>query len=155
MSYRSVIMLTRPWTSAFVLLATATLAGCAGGEIDPSDGDPGLGNFVRDAPVRGNLYIEVTDPRGTPIQPELVILTADGGEPLEAQCWDPQQGGCTVWLGDFEAMEWVTAWATTPCGHRFGTTVPLGPEVDEAEPFEAAVTVVSVSGLCDGRDPSP
>jgi len=148
-------MQTRPWTTAFALLLAATLAGCAGGEIDPTEGDPGLGNFIREAPVKGDLYIEVTDPRGNPIQPERVVLTVDGGEEIEAACMDPQASGCTVWLGDFEAMEWVTAWATTPCGHRFGTTVPLGPDVDEGEPFEAAVTILGVSGLCEGRDPSP
>lgn len=148
-------MQTRRRIPGFALLFAVTLAACASGEIDPIEGDPGLGNFVRDAPVRGDLYIEFTDPRGNPIQPERVILTVDGGDEVEATCMNPQEGGCTVWLSDFEAMEWVSAWATTACGHRFGTTVPLGPEVDEGEPFEAAVTIVGVSGVCEGREPIP
>ncbi len=122
--------------------------------IDELDDEPDLAEFVRETPVEGHLYVEVTDSRGEPLQPDSVVLTTDGRQTAEANCMLSEDGRCRVWSGDFEAMERVTAWATS-CGHRFGAAVPLGPDVDEAEPFEGAVTIVAVSGLCTADQPIP
>ena len=147
-------MHTRPWNWGAALLLPGLLAGCAGGDIDALDDEPGLAEFVRDAPVEGDLYIEVTNSRGEPLQPDSVVLTVDGEQTVETDCMLSEDGRCRVWLGDFAAMERVTAWATS-CGHRFGAAVPLGPDVDEAVPFERAVTIVGVSGLCTADEPIP
>lgn len=111
-----------------------------------------MAEFVRELPVEGDLYVEVTNSRGEPLQPDSVVLSIDGERTIEADCMLAEEGRCRVWVGNFEAMERVTAWATS-CGHRFGAAVPLGPEVDEAEPFEGAVTIVGVSGLCAADEP--
>ncbi len=152
-SYVSYTMLTRPWNWSCLLLPLA-LFGCAGGDIEDVGGEPSLAEFVRETPVRGDLYIEVTDVRGKPLQPERVEISVDGETTIETTCMDEQKGRCRVWIGDFEALEHVTAWATT-CGHRFGAALPLGPDVDEGLPFEAAVTVVGVQGLCGSGQPVP
>lgn len=147
-------MHTRPWKWAAALLLPGVLAGCAGTETDELEDEPGLAEFVRDEPVQGDLYIEVTDSRGEPLQPDSVVLTIDGDQTVDADCMLSEDGRCRVWIGDFAAMSHVTAWASS-CGHRFGAALPLGPDVDEAEPFEGAVTIVGVPGLCTADTPIP
>ncbi|MCR9161346.1 MAG: hypothetical protein ACE37F_12195 [Nannocystaceae bacterium] len=144
-------MHTRPWNWAAALLLPGLLGGCASGEIDD---DAAPGSAVREAPVQGDLFIEVTDSRGAPLQPDSVVLTIDGERTVEADCMHGEDGRCQVWVGGFAAMQRVTAWASS-CGHRFGAAVPLGPEVDESEPYEGAVTIVGVAGLCTGGTPIP
>jgi len=152
LSYSSTTMHTRPWNMGSALLAATLLAGCAGTEVDTPEGDPALGEFVRDQPVQGDLYIEVTDASGTPLQPDMVELRVDGVPTQTARCMDDASETCSVWLSEFAAMERVSAWATL-CGHRFGAALPLGPDVDETQPFEASVTIVAASGLCTAADP--
>lgn len=146
-------MLTRTQPRGFALLALSLLAGCAGGDVEDFDDDPSLGTFVREAPVKGDLYIEFADARGEPLHPESMELSIDGAEGIAVDCMVEDGGLCTTWLGDFEALERVTVWATS-CGHRFGTVLPLGPDVDEGAPYQASVTILGVSGLCQADDPS-
>lgn len=145
-------MLTRTQNRGFALLALSLLAGCAGADVEDFD-DPSLGTFVREAPVKGDLYIEFADARGEPLHPESIELSIDGAEGIAVDCMVEDGGVCTTWLGDFEALERVTAWATS-CGHRFGTVLPLGPDVDERAPYQASVTILGVSGLCPADDPA-
>ncbi len=146
-------MLTRTQNRGSALLALSLLAGCAGANSDDLGDDPSLGTFVREAPVQGDLYIEFTDARGEPLHPESIELSIDGADGVAVDCMEEDGGLCTTWLGDFEALERVTAWATS-CGHRFGTALPLGPDVDESAPYQASVTIVGVPGLCQPNDPA-
>lgn len=146
-------MRTRTQNRGLGLLALSLAAGCAGADASDLGDDPSLGTFVREAPVHGDLYIEFTDARGEPLHPESVELSIDGAEGISVDCMVEEGGLCTTWIGDFAALERVTAWATT-CGHRFGTALPLGPDVDESAPYEASVTIVGVPGLCQPNDPA-
>lgn len=137
-----------------MLLGMLVAGGCAGADAEALDGARDLGTFIREEPVRGILYVEVADADGTPLQPETVEISLDGDAIARADCMESTAGLCRVWVGELEAFERVTAWATT-CGHRFGATVALGPEVDESDPFEAAVTIVGVPNLCDSVEPAP
>ena len=125
------------WLSG--LLCVTLLVGCG----DPGD-EPDQEALERDEPISGQIYIEFTDARGEPLPAERVEVSVDGAPAEEATCMDD---GCGVWVGEFEAMGRVTAWATS-CGHRFGATVPLGPDLDPASPLETGVTIVGVTGLC-------
>ena len=135
------------------MLALSLLAGCAGADVDDLAGDPSLGTFVREAPVRGDLFIEFTDVHGEPLHPDSIEISVDGAEGVAVDCMADDGGLCTTWLGDFEALERVTVWATS-CGHRFGTALPLGPDVDEGAPYQASVTILGVSGLCQADEPA-
>ncbi|MGH1340679.1 MAG: hypothetical protein ACRBN8_03945 [Nannocystales bacterium] len=146
-------MLTRTRNRGCALLALTMFAGCAGAETDPLGGEPDLAEFVRDEPVRGDLFIEFTDARGEPLYPESIEISVDGAESTDVECMTTDEGFCTTWLGGFEALERVTVWANS-CGHRFGTALPLGPDVDERAPYQAAVTIVGVSGLCRPSEPA-
>jgi len=146
-------MLTRTRNRGCALLALSLIAGCAGAESNGLGDDSDLGTFVRESPVKGDLYIEFTDARGEPLHPESIELSVDGAEGIAVDCMVEDRERCTTWLGDFEALERVTAWATS-CGHRFGTALPLGPDVDERAPYEASITIVGVSGLCQPNDPA-
>ena len=153
LSYTWDTMLTRTQNRGLALLALSLLAGCAGADGEDFDADPSLGIFTREAPVKGDLYIEFADARGEPLRPESIELSMDGAEGIAVECLVEEEGLCTTWLGDFEALERVTVWATS-CGHRFGTVLPLGPDVDERAPYQASVTVLGVSGLCQADDPA-
>ena len=146
-------MRTRTRNRSLALVVLSVLAGCAGGDADDLEADHDLGTFVREEPVRGDLYIEFTDARGVALHPDAIELSMDGGEGVAAECIDEEAGVCTTWIRNFEALERVTVWATS-CGHRFGVALPLGPDVDEATPYEASVTVVGVSGLCQASEPA-
>lgn len=147
-------MRTRTQISGVALLALSWLAACAGTDVDELGEDPGLGIFVREAPVKGNLFIEFTDVHGEPLRPDSLEISVDGETGIAADCMAEDGGLCTTWLGDFEALERVTASATS-CGHRFGSALPLGPDVDEGAPYQASVTIVGVRGLCAAQDQTP
>ncbi len=133
-------------------LAPVLAVGCATGEID--GGPPtALAEFVREIPVQGELFVEVADLDGNPIQTEEVTISVDGGEGTPAVCLEQADGACITWTAEFAALDRVTAW-TSVCGHRFGAPVGFGPEVDESQPMDTAVTIVAVRGLCSGSKPA-
>ncbi len=139
-------------STGFALLALSTAVGCAVGEIDDGPAFE-LGEFVRDTPVHGELFIEVVDVEGNPVQAEEVTIAVDGGASTKASCMEQAEGACMVWTAEFAALDRVTAW-TSVCGHRFGAPMSFGPEIDEAQRMEAGVTIVAVRGLCTGSKPT-
>jgi hypothetical protein len=133
-----------PWA----LLVVTAVVGCTGTDASPEQGSAA---FDRDTPVQGELFIEFTDADGVPLPAETVEISVDGAPGPEPTCMDDT---CGIWVGEYAAMGRVSAWATS-CGHRFGATVALGPEVDEASPYDVSLTIVGVAGLCTPANPIP
>ncbi len=144
---------------AALSLSLFTLAtGCASGELPDASAEraPGLATFEREAPVVGDLFIEVQRPNGTQVVPDAVTIVVDGETSNAAVCVDEVDGGCVLWVGGFEAWERVTAWVDL-CGHRFAGPLMLDSEgiSDGDDPMSAQITVVAVDSVCGGRRPIP
>lgn len=134
-----------------MVLVFSMLGGCASGE---SIGEPDefeaadLGERVE--PLVGEVFVDVVDADGMPIEADAVWLTVDGARRNPAHCMDPNSPECETWFAGYEAMQRVTVWADV-CGLLFldAVTLDAGSDVQANH-----VTLVANDVACGGAERS-
>lgn len=133
-------------------LLLSVLGGCASGE---SIGEPDefeaadLGERVD--PIVGEVFVDVVDPDGMPVEADAVWLTVDGARRNSAHCMQSESPECETWFAGYEAMQRVTVWADV-CGILFLDAVTLGTGSDVQANH---VTLVANDVACGGAERSP
>ncbi len=132
-----------------VVLALSMFGGCASGEsIDEPDGFEAADLGERIDPLVGEVFVDVVDAAGMPIEADAVWLTVDGARRNPAHCMDPGNPECETWFVGYEAMQRVTVWADV-CGLLFLDALTLDAS---AEVQANHVTLVANDVACGGAE---